>query len=141
MGYTPKGIVDYIIENGLEADVLAQMQIHKGGYSIGEIADKKFLLRDSGCKFMSKSYEINIKIEDEDIITAVHNGLYISAFISRKDESYNVHFLVHQYPESMKTRFEDEIATEVIRYMLLHTVVALRLDTPQKVRDYGNVSR
>ena len=136
MGYTPNQIVDYIIDNGLEADFLANMQLHKRDFSIGEIADKKFILRDGQCFFKSKMYSINTEIADEDIITAVHNELYISAFISRKSDSYNVHFLVHQYPKRMKEQFENDITMEVIRYMIMSTVLALRLDTIEKVKDY-----
>ena len=48
-------------------------------------------------------YKINIQITDDDIITAVMNGLYVSAFIS---------------------------------YMIMMTIVRLRLDTPEKVEEY-----
>lgn len=136
MNYTPRQIVDFIFEENLEADFLATMQLHKCDFSIGEIPDKKFLLKDGKCFFKSKMYEINTEISDEDIITAVHNGLYVSAFISRKSQKYNVHFLVHEYPSSMKERFEDEITRDVVRYMITATVVALRLDSKEKVKDY-----
>ena len=76
------------------------------------------------------------KEADDDIITAVLNGLYVSAFISRYKEEYNVHFLVHAYPETKKAQFEDAILKEVVRYMIMMTIVRLRLDTPQKVKDY-----
>ena len=81
-------------------------------------------------------YKINIQITDDDIITAVMNGLYVSAFISRQGDAYNVHFLVHAYPENMKSQFEDEILKEVLRYMIMMTIVRLRLDTPEKVEEY-----
>lgn len=136
MAYTPNQIVDYIIDNGFEADFLANMQLHKGNFSIGEIADKRLVLKDGRCYFRSKSYSINTEVLDEDIIVAVHNELYVSAFISRKDEKYNVHFLVHQYPVSMKEQFENEITMDVVKYMVMATVLALRLDTEKKVMDY-----
>lgn len=136
MNYTPKQIVDYIIEENMEADFLSTMQLHKGDFSIGEIADKQFYFDEGRCFFKSKFYSINTEVADEDIITAAHNKLYISAFISRKSQAYNVHFLVHQYPESMKERFADEITKEVVRYMIMSTVLALRLDTKEKVKDY-----
>ena len=74
--------------------------------------------------------------DDDEILTAAINGLYISAFISRKDDKYNVHFLVHQYPESMKAQFEEAIMNEVINYMISTTILALRLDCPEKVNQY-----
>lgn len=134
--YTPNQIVDYIIDNHLEADFLANMQVHKGDFSIGEIADKKLVLKDEKCFLVSKNYSINTQITDEDIIVAVHNKLYVSAFISRKSDTYNVHFLVHMYPESMKQQFENEITMDVIRYMITSTVIALRLDSIDKVKKY-----
>lgn len=136
MQYTPNQIVDYIIDEKLEADFLSSMQMHKGDFSIGEIADKHFNIKDGKCFFKSKMYSINTEIKDEDIITAAHNGLYVSAFISRRGEVYQVHFLVHQYPEGMKNRFEEEITMEIVRYMIMATVLALRLDTPKKVQNY-----
>lgn len=134
--YTPNQIVDYIIDNHLEADFLANMQVHKGDFSIGEIADKKLILKEGKCFLISKNYSINTQITDEDIIVAVHNKLYVSAFISRKSDTYNVHFLVHMYPESMKQQFENEITMDVIRYMITSTVIALRLDSIDKVKKY-----
>ena len=134
--YTPNQIVDYIIDNHLEADFLANMQVHKGDFSIGEIADKKLILKDEKCFLISKNYSINTQITDEDIIVAVHNKLYVSAFISRKSDTYNVHFLVHMYPENMKQQFENEITMDVIRYMITSTVIALRLDSIDKVKKY-----
>jgi len=49
---------------------------------------------------------------------------------------YNVHFLVHAYPENMKSQFENETLKEVLRYMIMMTIVRLRLDTPDKVEEY-----
>ena len=85
---------------------------------------------------VSKAYSLDIKLTDDEILTAAINGLYISAFISRKDDKYNVHFLVHQYPESMKAQFEEAIMNEVINYMISTTILALRLDSPEKVNQY-----
>lgn len=136
MNYTPKMIVDYILAENLEAEFLSSIQLHKRDFSIGEIADRSFYIEDGRCFFKSKAYSIHTQVSDEDIITAVHNGLYISAFISRRSEQYNVHFLVHQYPQDMKGRFEDEIAHEVVRYMIMTTVLALRLDSKEKVLEY-----
>lgn len=85
---------------------------------------------------ISGAYHLDIKITDDEVMTAAINGLYISAFISRKDDNYRVHFLVHQYPDQMKARFEEEITKDVVDYMIYGTIMALRLDTPEKVNAY-----
>lgn len=136
MSVTPYDILDYIVKEGLEADFLTRIALHKGGYSIGEIGDKRFVNRDGKCKLISKAYNINIEIDDEEIKAAIINDMYITPFISRKDEVYQIHFLVHKCKADMKNRFEDDITKEVVNYMLLKTIVALRLDTPQKVKAF-----
>ena len=110
MAYTPNDIYDYIIENDRESEFLQAITLHKQNFSIGEITDRRFLVKeDKTVKFISKMYKINIQITDDDIITAVMNGLYVSAFISRQGDDYNVHVLVHAYPEKMKSQFVEEI--------------------------------
>ena len=137
MVYTPKDIYDYIMKEGKETEFLQMITNHKHNFSIAEITDKRFRVKeDNTVKFVSKLYRINMQITDDDIVTAVLNGLYVSAFISRYNNDYNVHFLVHRYPESMKPQYEDEILSEVVRYMIMMTIVRLRLDTPQKVDIY-----
>lgn len=135
--YTPREIVDYIYKEKLDSDFLVALSYHKGNYSIGEITDKQLTMEEGVCRFRSAGYRIDLPVQDEDIITATTNGLYVSAFISRHGERYQVHFLVHSYPISMKSRFEEQILEEVIRYMIMKTVIALRLDTPEKVRAYA----
>ena len=82
MAYTPNDIYDYIIENDRESEFLQAITLHKQNFSIGEITDRRFLVKeDKTVKFISKMYKINIQITDDDIITAVMNGLYVSAFI------------------------------------------------------------
>jgi len=138
MAYTPNDILEYVMSHELDSSFLVSMAMHKGNYSIGEIADKEFEVnRESGqVRFKSAGYQINVLVNDEDVMTAVMNGLYVSAFISRKEEAYNLHFLVHHYPLSMKPQFEEEITKEVVRYMILNTIIALRLDTKEKIRQY-----
>lgn len=136
MSYTPKDILDYIYDNELDADFLMAIAAHVQNFSIGEITDKKIEKREDGYYLVSKSYSLDLKISDDEILTAAMNGLYISAFVSRKDEKYNIHFLVHRYPESMKSKFENEITKDVIDYMIMGTVIALRLDTIEKVNGY-----
>ena len=81
MAYTPNDIYDYIIENDRESEFLQAITLHKQNFSIGEITDRRFLVKeDKTVKFISKMYKINIQITDDDIITAVMNGLYVSAF-------------------------------------------------------------
>ncbi len=136
MNYTPRDILNYIYTNKLDTDFLFALTNHVQNFSIGEITDKQITKRDDDYYLVSKSYSLDIKLTDDEILTAAINGLYISAFISRKDDKYNVHFLVHQYPESMKSQFEEEITTDVINYMISGTILALRLDSPEKVNQY-----
>ncbi len=136
MNYTPRNILNYIYTNKLDTDFLFALTNHVQNFSIGEITDKQIVRRGEDYYLVSKSYSLDIKLTDDEILTAAINGLYISAFISRKDDKYNVHFLVHQYPESMKSQFEEEITTDVINYMISGTILALRLDSPEKVNQY-----
>ena len=72
MAYTPNDIYDYIIENDRESEFLQAITLHKQNFSIGEITDRRFLVKeDKTVKFISKMYKINIQITDDDIITAV----------------------------------------------------------------------
>lgn len=137
MAYTPGDIYQYIVDNNKETEFLQAITKRRQNYSIAEITDKKFRIKEGNqVKFISPLYKINTQITDDDIITAVLNGLYVSAFISRYQDEYNVHFLVHPYPEAMKSQFEDTILSDVLRYMIMMTIVRLRLDTPQKVDEY-----
>lgn len=136
MSYTPQGILNYIYENELDCDFILALTSNRQNFSIGEIADKSIEKRGEAYFLVSKSFALEVEITDDAILTAAMNGLYISAFMSRKADNYNIHFLVHKYPESMKSRFEDEITKDVIDYMIMGTIVALRLDTPEKVVAY-----
>ena len=136
MGYSLRDILNYVYEKELDTDFLLAIASHKQNFSIGERTDRKIEKRGQDYYLVSKSYRLDIKLTDDEILTAAMNGLYISAFISRKDEQYNVHFLVHRYPDSMKSKFEEEITKEVVDYMIGGTIMALRLDTPQKVDEY-----
>lgn len=136
MQYTPRDILDYIYDKKLDTQFLLTLSGHKQNFLIGEITDKEIVKRGEDFYLVSKSYKLDIKITDDEVLTAAMNGLYISAFISRKEDSYQVHFLVHQYPESMKARFEEEITKDVIDYIIYGTIIALRLDSPEKVNEY-----
>ena len=136
MSYTPRDILAYVYEKHLEDEFLLALASHVENFSIGEITDKKIEKRGEDYFLVSKAYALDIKLTDDEILTAAMNGLYISAFISRKEENYKIHFLVHKYPESMKSRFEEEITKEVIDYMIQGTILALRLDTPDKIHSY-----
>ena len=138
MQYTPRDILDYIYDKKLGTQFLLTLSGHKQNFLIGEITDKEIVKRGEDFYLVSKSYKLDIKITDDEVLTAAMNGLYISAFISRKEDSYQVHFLVHQYPESMKARFEEEITKDVIDYIIYGTIMALRLDTPEKIQAYLN---
>ena len=136
MSYTPRDILAYVYEKHLEDEFLLALASHVENFSIGEITDKKIEKRGEDYFLVSKAYALDIKLIDDEILTAAMNGLYISAFISRKEENYKLHFLVHKYPQSMKPRFEEEITKEVIDYMIQGTILALRLDTPDKIHSY-----
>lgn len=133
---TPQDIYNYVVRSGKESEFLTAIMLQTRQYSISEIADAVFLIEDGICRLQSKQYRLNLEIPDEDIAVAVHNRLYVTAFISRHEEQYQVHFLVHQYPAAMKAQFEEQIAREVVRYMILKTIVALRLTTWKKVDEY-----
>ena len=136
MSYTLGDILAYVYENHLEDEFLLALASHVENFSIGEITDKKIEKRGEYYFLVSKAYALDIKLTDDEILTAAMNGLYISAFISRKEDNYKLHFLVHKYPKSMKSRFEEEITKEVIDYMIQGTILALRLDTPDKIHSY-----
>ena len=136
MSYTPRDILAYVYEKHLEDEFLLALASHVENFSIGEITDKKIEKRGEDYFLVSKAYALDIKLTDDEILTAAMNGLYISAFISRKEDNYKLHFLVHKYPKSMKSRFEEEITKEVIDYMIQGTILALRLDTPDKIHSY-----
>lgn len=138
MQYTPKDILNYVYEKKLDTDFLLAIAAHMDNFSIGEITDKQIKKRGEDFYLTSKAYQLDVKLTDDEVLTAAINGLYISAFISRKDDNYRVHFLVHQYPESMKEKFEEAITKDVIDYMIYGTIVALRLDTPEKIQAYLN---
>ena len=136
MNYTPTDILNHILENQLDSAFLLSLANHVDNYSIGEIVDRTFEQENDTFYLVSKSYGIRVAIQDDDVITALMNGLYVSAFLSRKADAYQVHFLVHRYPVAMKRQFDEDIMQEVVRYMILRTVVALRLDNIEKVNAY-----
>lgn len=137
MTYTPNDIFNYIKESDKEMEFLQSITNHKNNFSIAEITDKKFRIKeDKKVEFSSSMYKLSMQITDDDIVTAVLNGLYVSAFISRYNDDYNVHFMVHPYPQDKKSQFDDMILEDVIRYMVMMTIMRLRLDTPKKVDDY-----
>lgn len=137
MAYTPDEIYRYIKDSDKETVFLQSIMRMKQNFSIAEITDKRFrITEDKEIKFSSPIYKIKADITDDDIKTAVLNGIYVSAFISRYNDDYNVHFLVHRYPETMKSKFEEAILSEVIQYMIMMTIIRLRLDTPKKVDEY-----
>lgn len=117
MQYTPRDILNYVYEKELDTQFFLATANHVQDFSIGEITDKKIEKRGEDFYLVSKSYHLDIKITDDEVMTAAINGLYISAFISRKDDNYRVHFLVHQYPDQMKARFEEEITKDVVDYI------------------------
>lgn len=133
---TPNDILNYIYENKKEMDFMAALMLHKQNFSIAELTDANLEKEGNDFLLKSKQYQINVKIEDDEIQTAIMNQMYVSTFISRFNDSYQIHFLVHKYPKSMKQQFDEQILEEVLRYMILKTVIALRLDSFEKVDEY-----
>lgn len=136
MNYSPIDILDYIIDNNKEADFLVAITMHKLNYSIGEITDLKFKVVGEKVLAKSTTYNINEHITDVDIITAVLAGKYVSGFLSRYMNTYQLHFLVHDCMMEDKSGQEEEIAERVVQYMILKTIKQLRLDTPKKADEY-----
>lgn len=136
MGYTPADILDYILENELEADFMVSLAHHVGDYTIAEITDGVFKEKDGEFKLKSATYKINLPIDDDEIKAALRVGAYVSAFISRFNNIFQVHFFIHGFMAEDKALHEEEILKAVIQYMIFKTVIALRLDTPDKVKKY-----
>ncbi|MEE1305029.1 MAG: hypothetical protein U0K68_07780 [Agathobacter sp.] len=136
MKYSPNQMLEHIKEKELVFDFINSLACHVKNYTIAEITDSKFEKEEEGYFYKSKNYGIDIPVTDDEILTAVINGIYVSVFLSRHDNDYRVHFLVHKYPKSMKSRFEEEIAREVIEYMIVEAVIELNIDTLGKLRSY-----
>lgn len=133
---TPQDIYQYVINSGKESDFLSAILMQRQQYSIGEIPDAVFTAEGGAGRLQSARYNLNLTIEDAEIVAAICDQRYITAFLSRHGEQYQVHFLVHRYPAAQKIQFEEAIAREVVRYMILKTIVALRLTTWRKVDEY-----
>ena len=136
MKYSPNEMLEHIKERELVFDFINSLACHVKNYTIAEITDGKFEKEEEGYYYKSKNYGIDIPVTDDGILTAVINGIYVSVFLSRHDNDYQVHFLVHKYPKSMKSRFEEEITDDVIDYMIVQAIVELNIDTLGKLRSY-----
>ena len=136
MQYRPVDILDYVLDNNKDADFMLAMSMHKFGYSIGEITDVKFRFKDEKLHILSSAYKLDREVADPDIVFAVMGGQYVSAFISRYEEQYEIHFMMHDCTVQQKAEHEEEIAERVVQYMILKTITKLRLDTPKKVDDF-----
>lgn len=133
---SPHDILNYVIQNGKEADFLSALMTNKENYSISEIIDAEIELKDDNYYLNSDMYNLHMQIRDDDIVTAAMNGLYITSFISRQDNRYQIQFMVHRYPALMKKDFEEEIVREVVQYMILRTIISLHMNTCRKVDEY-----
>lgn len=133
---TPQDIYQYVVKSGKEPDFLSAILLQKENYSIAEIPDAVISVTDGCCRLQSRQYRLDLPVSDPEIAAAAVNRLYITAFLSRHGEEYQVHFLVHRYPADRKAEFEEAIAQEVVRYLILKTIVALRLNTWKKVDAY-----
>lgn len=134
--YLPRDILEYVLDEKLEADFLTAIMLHKQDFSITEIADRELWTVDGKCYIKSANYGLSIEVPDEEIVAAIRNRQYVSVFLSKKGEDRQLHFFVHKCSIEDKPQNEELIAEEVVQYMLLKTIVTLRLDTPEKVKDY-----
>ena len=64
MNYTPKDILQYVYDNELDADFILSLTNHVQNFSIGEITDKQIIKRGEEYYFVSKSYSLDIKIDE-----------------------------------------------------------------------------
>ena len=55
---------------------------------------------------------------------------------SQTTKNLIIRLVRNQYPDQMKARFEEEITKDVVDYMIYGTIMALRLDTTEKVNAY-----
>ena len=122
MNYSPVDILDYVLSNDKDADFMLSISLHKQGYSIGEIPDLKLVWINDQLIMKSNAYNLEQTVADMDIMIASKSGKYISAFISRYSENYQIHFLVHECLLDEKPKFEDDIANRVVQYMILKTI-------------------
>ena len=139
MKYTPQELVDFVREEGLEFDFLQALMQHVQGYTIGEVVDQEIKEEEEQCRLASASYGLDIEITDPEIIGAIRAKRYVSAFLSRYNEVYQVHFLIHPYRRDQKEKYEEEITKEVVRYMMIQTILTLQLDTKGKVKKYCGI--
>lgn len=133
---TPADMLDYVIENNMEGAFLGAIMLHKGGFSIGEVTDARFIDKNDKLRVMSKAYELNVTIEDEEICSAVRSGMYVSVFIARNGGERALHFFVHRMKLEQKSQYEEEAVRAVVQYMIIKTIIALRLDSTEKIDAY-----
>lgn len=136
MKLTPVDILNYVINNDLEYMFMNALAYHKQGYSIGEITDRKYIIKDEICRIKSESYSINVPITDDEICAALRCGMYVSAFICRYNDNYQLHFFVHKNLASEKSEYDEDITKEVVQYMIIRTIIALKLDSYEKINEY-----
>jgi len=133
---TPKDIYDHVVSAGKEADFLTAIAMHRRNYSIAELPDAVFDPAEGALRLRSKLYKLDIPIEDSDIAGAAEKGQYISAFLCRHEEQYQLHFLVHPWAASEKAAHEEELTRNVVQFMILRAIITLRLTTWRKVDEY-----
>jgi len=135
-GYSPRDILLYVVEEKLEADFLTAIMMHKQDFSIAEIADRELWIVEGKCYLKAESYGLNLEVTDEEIIAAVKAKMYVSVFLAKYEDNRQLHFFVHRCPIAKKAENEEQIAEEVVQYMIFKTILTLRLDTPDKVKEY-----
>ena len=66
-------IANYVYEKELDTQFLLAMANHVQDFSIGEITDKKIEKRGEDFYLISGAYHLDIKITDDEVLTAAIN--------------------------------------------------------------------
>ena len=70
MRYTPGEILNYVHEKELDTEFLIALSNYVQNFSIGEITDKKIEKRGEDFYLVSKAYDLDIRLTDDEILTA-----------------------------------------------------------------------
>lgn len=136
MRYSVEEMCQYMKDEELVIPVLHANRVCKNRYSIMEIFDAKFQREGDKVRLISKDLDLYELMEDDNIITAVINEIYLTAFVERNQDAYFVHVLVSKYPRCLKKRYEKEIFDEVIDYMLQQIIKSQNLTTKGRLMKY-----
>lgn len=136
MRYSVEEMCQYMKDEELVIPVLHANRVCKNRYSIMEIFDAEFQREGDKVRLISKDLDLYELMEDDNIITAVINEIYLTAFVERNQDAYFVHVLVSKYPRCLKKRYEKEIFDEMIDYMLQQIIKSQNLTTKGRLMKY-----